>query len=115
MARTPLYKAAETEMIRRINDELDVRVINGSASESSVLFQADVIGAWGNALSADGDILIYGCDLAATEAGVAFVDTLAALSGADLQPEADLPPRQGPRRAPQGGGRHARGSDRLGL
>jgi trk system potassium uptake protein TrkA len=30
---------------RRINDDLDVRVINGSASESSVLFQADVIGA----------------------------------------------------------------------
>ena len=31
--------------IRRINEELDVRVIHGSASDSSVLFQADVIGA----------------------------------------------------------------------
>lgn len=30
---------------RRINEELDVRVVNGSASDSSVLFQADVIGA----------------------------------------------------------------------
>jgi trk system potassium uptake protein TrkA len=30
---------------KRINDELDVRVVTGSASESSVLFQADVIGA----------------------------------------------------------------------
>jgi trk system potassium uptake protein TrkA len=30
---------------RRINDELDVRPVTGSASESSVMFQADVIGA----------------------------------------------------------------------
>ena len=30
---------------RRINDELDVRGITGSASQSSVLFQADVIGS----------------------------------------------------------------------
>jgi trk system potassium uptake protein TrkA len=35
----------DPEHARRINDDLDVRVINGSASESSVLFQADVIGA----------------------------------------------------------------------
>ena len=31
--------------IRRINNELDVRAVNGSASQSSVLFQADVLGA----------------------------------------------------------------------
>ncbi|MBW3595954.1 MAG: Trk system potassium transporter TrkA [Planctomycetes bacterium] len=30
---------------RRINDELDVRVVTGSGSQSSVLFQADVLGA----------------------------------------------------------------------
>ncbi len=30
---------------RRINNELDVRVITGSASESAMLFQADIIGA----------------------------------------------------------------------
>ncbi len=30
---------------KRVNTELDVRVVTGSASESSVLFQADVIGA----------------------------------------------------------------------
>ena len=31
--------------IRQLNAELDVRAINGSASQSSVLFQADVLGA----------------------------------------------------------------------
>jgi len=35
----------DVEHARRINNELDVRVIQGSASESSVLFQADVLGA----------------------------------------------------------------------
>ena len=30
---------------RRINEELDVKVVTGSASQSSVLFQADIIGA----------------------------------------------------------------------
>jgi trk system potassium uptake protein TrkA len=35
----------EPEHVRRINAELDVRGILGSASESSVLFQSDVIGA----------------------------------------------------------------------
>jgi trk system potassium uptake protein TrkA len=35
----------DAEHARRINNELDVRVIRGSASESSVLFQADVLGA----------------------------------------------------------------------
>ena len=34
-----------SETTRRINNELDVRAITGSASQSSVLFQADVIGA----------------------------------------------------------------------
>lgn len=35
----------DPENTKRVNTELDVRVVTGSASESSVLFQADVIGA----------------------------------------------------------------------
>ncbi len=35
----------DTSHVRRLNEELDVRAVTGSASESSVLFQADVIGA----------------------------------------------------------------------
>jgi trk system potassium uptake protein TrkA len=34
----------DTEQTRRLNDELDVRAITGSASQSSVLFQAGIIG-----------------------------------------------------------------------
>jgi len=36
---------SDPEKVRRLNDELDVRALTGSASESSVLFQAGVIGA----------------------------------------------------------------------
>ncbi|KAG0775295.1 hypothetical protein G6F22_013407 [Rhizopus arrhizus] len=40
--------------------------------------------AWGDALSEDGDILLYGCNVAAGRAGVAFVDSLSAITRADV-------------------------------
>lgn len=40
--------------------------------------------SWGDALSQDGDILLYGCNLAATPAGMAFVDSLSAITRADI-------------------------------
>lgn len=36
---------ADPEHVRRINNELDVRAVQGSASQSTILFQADVCGA----------------------------------------------------------------------
>ena len=50
----------------------------------------DLVRSWGDALSADGDILIYGCNLAASETGEALVDTLASLTGADVAASDDL-------------------------
>ncbi|MCU7859034.1 MAG: DUF4347 domain-containing protein, partial [Candidatus Thiodiazotropha sp. (ex Lucinoma kastoroae)] len=49
-----------------------------------------VISAWGNAFSAEGDLLIYGCDLAATIEGERLVDSLAQLTGADVAASDDL-------------------------
>ena len=40
--------------------------------------------SWGMALSDDGDILIYGCDVAAGPQGQAFIDNVARLTGADI-------------------------------
>ena len=54
------------------------------AGTRSVERNADVFRAWGEALTADGDILIYGCDLAASGAGEALVDALAQLTRADV-------------------------------
>ncbi|MDJ0739527.1 MAG: DUF4347 domain-containing protein, partial [Gammaproteobacteria bacterium] len=51
---------------------------------AAVQRHADAIRAWGDALTADGDLLIYGCDLAASATGEALVDALATLTGADV-------------------------------
>ncbi|NQZ67229.1 MAG: DUF4347 domain-containing protein, partial [Lentisphaeria bacterium] len=50
---------------------------------------------WGNALSGDGDILFYGCDVAGTEAGVNFLGELAALTGADVAASDDITGKDG--------------------
>ncbi len=50
---------------------------------------AGEVRAWGEHLSADGDILLYGCDIAQGAAGGAFIAQLAALTGADVAASAD--------------------------
>jgi hypothetical protein len=45
--------------------------------------------AWGMSLSDSGDILIYGCDVAAGPKGQAFIDTVARLTGADVAASMD--------------------------
>ena len=42
------------------------------------------IAIWGNALIDSGDILIYGCNLAASEDGLGLIENLAELTGADV-------------------------------
>ncbi|MCK9230854.1 MAG: DUF4347 domain-containing protein, partial [Syntrophales bacterium] len=42
------------------------------------------VAAWGQALTPGGDILLYGCDVGAGDAGAAFVEKLASLTGADV-------------------------------
>ena len=51
---------------------------------------SDSINAWGNSLDADADILIYGCNLAASAMGEQFIDQLAQLTGADVAASDDL-------------------------
>jgi hypothetical protein len=45
---------------------------------------------WGNALTENGDILLYGCDVAAGETGNNFVKRLSELTGADVAASNDL-------------------------
>ena len=47
------------------------------------------LAAIGNALSEQGDILLYGCNVAATDAGTALVDELARLTQADVAASTD--------------------------
>jgi VCBS repeat-containing protein len=46
--------------------------------------------SWGNSLSENADILLYGCDVAADASGKAFVNLLAQATGADVAASEDL-------------------------
>lgn len=50
---------------------------------------AGSIAAWGNSLSTDADVLFYGCELAGNAEGETLVETLAALTGADVAASSD--------------------------
>ncbi|MBO6865027.1 MAG: DUF4347 domain-containing protein, partial [Alphaproteobacteria bacterium] len=50
---------------------------------------ADALRTIGNALSADGDILLYGCNVGADGAGGDFLSALAAATGADVAASSD--------------------------
>lgn len=55
----------------------------------SVEARAADLAAVGRALTADGDLLFYGCDIAGSDAGKALVDRLAQLTGADVAASTD--------------------------
>lgn len=50
---------------------------------------AGTIAGWGSSLNADGDILFYGCDLASDSRGEALVESISALTGADVAASTD--------------------------
>jgi len=72
---------------------------DGVIDQDTLVSRAQSIQAWGSALTDDGDILIYGCNLAATDDGRSFIDAIARLTGADVAGSddrtghADLPAR----------------------
>ena len=51
---------------------------------------SDELAAWGQSLSADGDILLYGCHTADTASGERFVEQIARLTSADVAASDDL-------------------------
>ena len=61
-----------------------------SLDEQTLLRRAGEVAAWGAALTADADLLLYGCDLAQTGIGQNLVRDLASLTGADVAASTDL-------------------------
>ena len=62
----------------------------GTLDSDTLAANADLVRSWGNAFTESGDILIYGCDLAASEAGQSLVNNIASLTGADVAASNDL-------------------------
>jgi Ca2+-binding RTX toxin-like protein len=65
-------------------------VLGASAvSGENINSYQEELAAIGAALGENGDILLYGCDVAGGETGQAFIDQLAALTGADVAASVD--------------------------
>ncbi|HEX7890997.1 MAG TPA: DUF4347 domain-containing protein, partial [Ramlibacter sp.] len=65
-------------------------IVGGNAfDESALAFHAAELEVIAHALSADGDILLYGCDIAAGAAGASFVQALSRATGADVAASTD--------------------------
>ncbi len=66
---------AENSAIKLGNTWLGAATIDGYAAQ---------VATWQSSLTSDADILLYGCEIAQTEDGRQLVESLAALSGADV-------------------------------
>ena len=71
-------------------DDGTVQLGDQSLNRDSLVANAGKIALWGSALSPSGDIMIYGCDVAETEAGEEFLESLAALTNADIAASRDV-------------------------
>ncbi len=61
-----------------------VQLGNSTLSNDNIQNYAGEVARWSASLTADADILFYGCDLAGTEAGKELVENISTLSGADV-------------------------------
>ncbi len=59
-------------------------------SSHSLTDYGSSLSAWGESLSENGDIVIWGCNVAETETGQAFVDRLSEITGADIAASTDI-------------------------
>jgi hypothetical protein len=66
-----------------------VQLGNALVDAAGLTAEAPALAEIGSALSATGDLLLYGCDVGQGEIGRAFVDSLANLTGADVAASAD--------------------------
>lgn len=66
-----------------------VKLGNSWLSADNVSRYAEALAEWGDALSADADLLFYGCDLAADTRGQQLLAAVAGLTGADVAASLD--------------------------
>ncbi|ASJ73793.1 DUF4347 domain-containing protein [Granulosicoccus antarcticus] len=87
-----LAKHDSLDAVHIISHGFDGALDIGSTRLDSTLLsdRSDEFAAWGDAFDVDGDLLIYGCDLASTIQGQNFVDSLARITGTDVAASIDL-------------------------
>ncbi|MCA9139480.1 MAG: DUF4347 domain-containing protein, partial [Planctomycetales bacterium] len=75
VAAIHLVTHAEGDSVRLGNVLLNSKTIQGFAGQ---------IANWGTSLASDADMIFYGCDLASTSSGQELIESIAALTGADI-------------------------------
>lgn len=63
---------------------------NTSLNTGNLLDYAGTLQSWADSFSEDGDLLLYGCNLAADTTGQSFISQIATLTGADVAASTDL-------------------------
>ncbi len=63
---------------------------SSTVTSSNVDLYTKQLAALGNALTENGDILLYGCNVAADQSGLQFINRFAALTGADVAASNDI-------------------------
>ena len=71
-------------------DEGTIKLGSSELNYDSLIDSAREIEVWGDAFSEEGDLLIYGCNLAGNEEGRDLVDTLSRLTETDVAASDDL-------------------------
>jgi len=66
-----------------------IQLGNELVGQQQLLANQTLLSSWANALTADGDILLYGCAVAQGAQGEAFLQQLAQLTGADVAASSD--------------------------
>ncbi|MFO0941657.1 MAG: DUF4347 domain-containing protein [Pirellulales bacterium] len=87
-----LANYSDLSSIAIISHGTDASVQVGSTliNDFTLQWQSDVISKWHNSLAEDGDILIFGCDVASSQHGRDFVNQLSQITGADVAASTDL-------------------------
>ncbi|RLL50716.1 DUF4347 domain-containing protein, partial [Mariprofundus sp. EBB-1] len=81
VAAVHILSHGSSGQLRLGNSQLDSKKLEKFAAQ---------IKGWGQSLKSDGDILLYGCEVAAGTTGMQFVNSLAQLTGADVAASTDL-------------------------
>ncbi len=71
-------------------DEGSISLGDSLLDLDALIANSEAVRGWGDAFTADGDLLIYGCNLAAGADGRAFIDVLGRLTGTDIAASTDL-------------------------
>ena len=87
-----LAERSDLSAVHIITHGTDGQINLGNTWLNSATLQQNIdsISAWGNALTGDGDILFYGCNIAAGDAGQSLLNDIARLTGADVAASDDL-------------------------